>query len=75
MELITQFMEVEQKQMNYLSFLLSKVTEDLEKELDLDFSHDNNAIQGKKFMPKKNISNAIKTQNCQVFLTEKFIVL
>ena len=44
---ITQFMEVGQKQMNYSSFPLSKVTEDLEKELDLDFSHDNNAVHEK----------------------------
>ena len=41
---ITQFMEVEQKQMNHPSFLLSQVTEDLEKELDLDFSHDDNVV-------------------------------
>ena len=32
---ITQFMEAEQKQMNYPSFPLSKVIEALEKELDL----------------------------------------
>ena len=64
MGLITQFMEVEQKQMNYPSFPLSKVIEDLEKELDLDFSHDDNAVREKKFIPKKNISNAIVTQNC-----------
>ena len=32
MGLITQFMEVEQKLMNYPSFPLSKVTEDLKKE-------------------------------------------
>ena len=43
MGLITQVIEVEQKQMNHPSFPLSKVTEDLEKELDLDFSHDDNA--------------------------------
>ena len=34
MEPKTRFMEVEQKQMNYPSFPLSKFTEDLEKELD-----------------------------------------
>ena len=45
--LITQFMEVEQKQMNHPSFPLSKFTEDLEKELDLDFSHDDNVIRKK----------------------------
>ena len=64
MGLITQFMEVEQKQMNYPSFPLSKVTEDVEKELDLDFSHDNNAVHKKKLIPKKGVSNAIETQNC-----------
>ena len=48
---ITQFMEVDQKKKNYPSFPLSKVTEDLKKELDLDFSHDDNAIQKKR---KKN---------------------
>ena len=45
MGLITQFMKVEQKQINYPSFPLSKVTEDLEKELDLDLSHNVNEIQ------------------------------
>ena len=45
--LITQFMEVEQKQMNHPSFPLSKFTEDLEKELDLDFSHDDNVVRKK----------------------------
>ena len=50
---ITQFIEVEQKQMNYPSFPLSKVTEDLEKELDLDFSHDDNAVRKKKIDTKK----------------------
>ena len=45
---ITQFMEVEQKLLNYPSFPLSKVTEDLEKELELDLSHDNNAVREKK---------------------------
>ena len=44
MGLTTQFMEAEQKQMNYPSFPLRKVTENLEKDLDLDFSHDNNAV-------------------------------
>ena len=37
-------MEAEQKLMNYPSFPLSKVTEDLEKELDLNFSHDDNVV-------------------------------
>ena len=60
---ITQFMEVEQKQMKNPSFPLSKVTEDLEKELDLDFSHDDNAVHENKFIPKKDINNAIETQN------------
>ena len=64
MGLITQFIVVEQKQMNHTSFPLSKVTEDLEKELDLDFSHDDNAIRKKKLIPKKDISNAVETQNC-----------
>ena len=51
---ITQFMEVGQKQMNYSSFPLSKVTEDLEKKLDLDFSHDNNAVHEKNiYITKK----------------------
>ena len=53
---ITQFIEVEQKQMNYPSFPLSKVTEDLEKELDLDFSHDDNAVREKNLIPKKDIN-------------------
>ena len=57
MGLITQFMEAEQKQMNYPSFPLSKVTQDLEKELDLDFSHDNNVVHEKKLMPKDDINN------------------
>ena len=61
MEPITQFMEVEQKQMNHPSFPLSKVTEDLEKELDLDFSHDNYAACKKNLIPKKYVSNAIET--------------
>ena len=64
MGLITQFIGVEQKQMNHTSFPLSKVTEDLEKELDLDFSHDYNAVRKKKLIPKKDISNAIETQTC-----------
>ena len=64
MGLITQFIEVEQKQMNHTSFPLSKVTEDLEKELDLDFSHDDNTVRKKKLIPKKDISNATETQNC-----------
>ena len=64
MGLITQFIEVEQKQMNHRPFPLSKVTEDLEKELDLDFSHDDNAVRKKKLIPKKDISNATETQNC-----------
>ena len=64
MGLITQFIVVEQKQMNHTSFPLSKVTEDLEKELDLDFSHDYNAVRKKKLIPKKDISNAIETQTC-----------
>ena len=53
---ITQFIEVEQKQMNYPSFPLSKVTEDLEKESDLDFSHDDNAVREKNLIPKKDIN-------------------
>ena len=64
MGLITQFIEVEQKQMNHTLFPLSKVPEDLEKELDLDFSHDYNAVRKKKLIPKKDISNAIETQTC-----------
>ena len=64
MGLITQFIEVKQKQMNHTSFPLSKVTEDLEKELDLDFSHDDNAVRKKKLIPKKDISDATETQNC-----------
>ena len=48
----------EQKQMNYPSFPLNKVTEDLEKELDLDFSHDDNAVCEKNLIPKKDIKNA-----------------
>ena len=47
MGLITQFMKAEQKQMNHPSFPLSKVTEDIEKELNLDFSHDNNVVREK----------------------------
>ena len=58
---ITQFMEVEQKQMNHPSFPLSKVTEDLEKELDLDFCHDDNAVREKKLIAKKDINKAIET--------------
>ena len=63
MGLLTQFIEVEQKQMNHTSFPPSKVTEDLEKKLDLDFSHDDNAVCKKNLIPKKDISNAIETQN------------
>ena len=48
----------EQKQMNYPSSPLNKVTEDLEKELDLDFSHDDNAVCEKNLIPKKDIKNA-----------------
>ena len=44
--------------MNYPSFPLNKVTEDLEKELDLDFSHDDNAVCEKNLIPKKDIKNA-----------------
>ena len=61
---ITQSMEVEQKQMSHSLFPLSKVAEDLEKELDLDFSDEDNAVHKKYLMPKKDISNAIETQNC-----------
>ena len=50
---ITQFMEAEKNQTNYPSFPLSKVTQDLEKELDLDFSHDDNAVREKELIPKK----------------------
>ena len=39
--------------MNHPSFPPSKVTEDLEKELDLDFSHDDNAIHKKELDTKK----------------------
>ena len=66
---------MEQKLMNYPSFPLSKVTEDLKKEWELDLSHDNNAVCEKKLQEKKDISNAIETQIVyQAFLTEKFIV-
>ena len=58
----TQFMEAEQKQMNYPSFSLSKVTEDLERELELDFSHDNNAVRKKNLIPKKDNNNANEMQ-------------
>ena len=50
---IAQFMKAEQKQMNHPSFPLTKVTEDLEKELNLDFSHDDNVVGEKKLIPKK----------------------
>ena len=50
---IAQFMKAEQKQMNHPSFPLTKVTEDLEKELNLDFSHDDNVVGEKKLTPKK----------------------
>ena len=59
---ITQSMEVEQKLLNYPSFPLSKVTEDLEKELELDLSHDNNAVREKKIVPKKDINNVNEKQ-------------
>ena len=59
---ITQFMEAEQNQMNYPSFPLSKVTQDLEKELDLDFSHDDNTVHEKKLIPKKDINNVNEIQ-------------
>ena len=57
-----QFMEAEQKQKNYPSFPLSKVTEDVERELDLDFSHDDNAIRKKNLIPKKDNNNANEIQ-------------
>ena len=63
---ITQSMEAEQKQMNYPSFPLSKVTEDLEKELDLGFFHDDNAIRKKNLIPKKYINNANEIQQTLV---------
>ena len=59
---ITQFMEAEQKQMNYPSFSLSKVTEDLENELDLDFSQDCDVTREKRLIPKKYINNAYEIQ-------------
>ena len=59
---ITQFMEAEQKQMNYPSFPLSKVTEDLENELDLDFSEDGDVTREKRLIPKKHINNANEIQ-------------
>ena len=48
--------------MNYPSFPLSKVTEDLEKELDLDFSSDDNTIRERKLIPKKDINDVNETQ-------------
>ena len=59
---ITQFMEAEQKQMNYPSFPLSKVTEDLENELDLDFSQDGDVTREKRLIPKKYINNTNEIQ-------------
>ena len=48
--------------MNYPSFPLSKVTEDLEKELDLDFSSDDNTVRERKLIPKKDINDVNETQ-------------
>ena len=53
--------------MNHPSFPLSKVTGDLEKELDLDFSHDDNAVHKKSLIPKKDISDATETLH-QLFI-------
>ena len=47
---------------NELSFPLSKVTEDLKRELDLHFSHDNNAVRKKNLIPKKDNNNANEIQ-------------
>ena len=62
--------------MNYSSFPLSKVTEDLEKELDLDFSHDNNAVHEKKLHTIKRVLVVQLKHKVvyQAFLTKKFIV-
>ena len=59
---ITRFMEAEQNQMKYPSLPLSKVTQDLEKELDLDFSHDDNTVHEKKLIPKKDVNNVNEIQ-------------
>ena len=68
---ITQSMEVEQKQMSHSLFPLSKVAEDLEKELDLDFSDEDNAVHKKYLMPKKILVMQLKHKIVyQVFLTE-----
>ena len=48
--------------MNYPSFPLSKVTEDLEKELDLDFSSDDNTVRQKNLIPKKDINKVNETR-------------
>ena len=64
-------MEVEQKQMSHSLFPLSKVAEDLEKELDLDFSDEDNAVHKKYLMPKKILVMQLKHKIVyQVFLTE-----
>ena len=47
--------------MNHPSFPLSKVTEDLEKELDLDFCYDDNTVREKNLTAKKDINKAIET--------------
>ena len=52
--------------MNYPSFPLSKVTENLEKELDLYFFHDNNAVREKNLTARKDISNVKEIQQTLV---------
>ena len=47
--------------MNYPLFPLLRVTEDLEKELDLDFSSDDNTIHQKNLIPKKDINKVNET--------------
>ena len=68
-ETFNQFLEKEAAQM-ILPFPLSEILKDLEKELDQDFSHDNNVVCEKKKMsntPRKVYSpTRVKAQN---FLT------
>ena len=56
--MLNQFLEMEPAQMNF-QFPLSKLTQELEKELDQDFFHDDNSVR-EKLIPKKDINNNIE---------------
>ena len=48
--------------MNYPLFPLLRVTEDLEKELDLEISSDDNTVHQKNLIPKKDINKVNETR-------------